>query len=189
MEIKEYVKKVDWTPVDYDWLYGFQCVDLVKDFSEKVLWIKLGAFGWSAKTGWLNKAETFDLKIFDKFLNDWKNEFQPGDLLFHTRWKYWHTAIFLENLTNWKIKILEQNAGDWSGYWKINYVKISEVDKNFFEWFYRKKGFLENKNNIFEEKIKRAIELWIFNWKNWKIWATREEVALMCLKIYDLIKK
>jgi len=187
MNLKEYVKKVEGLCIDYDWIYGYQCVDLIKHYSQNVLWIKLWGFWGSAKTWWLNKENTFKPEIFKKEEYYWDNIPEAWDIIFFkTNTPYWHTAVVISASKDW-IEVLEQNVGDgtWKGF--KNRVKIWLYNYNNVMWWYSL--IKSEKDKEFLEKIEKVKNLGIFNWKNVDKPATRWEVALMCLRIFELIGK
>ena len=163
MELKEYAKKVEWLCIDFDKEYGHQCVDLIRHYAQNVLKFNLWVFGGSAKTGWFNRVNTFEKKFFDKifFTKNW--EIPPaGAILFskmNTTW--WHVSI-----------------------------KISKISYDEIAWWYIFKNQKTKKEPTeFEKLLEEAKNLWIWNWENADKPATRWEVALMCMKVFDLLKK
>ena len=183
MNLKEYVEKVKDTLIDYDGMYGSQCVDLIKHYSQNVLWIKLWSFWGSAKNGWNNTYNTFSESQFEKIQD--KSKFQVWDIIFWNRWKYGHVAIITKTFGNWAFEVIEQNVWNWDWKGTDDCVKLS-VYPNHYDvlWVYRFKGKMSQE---MEEKLSKAQELWIWNWKDWDKPASRAEIALMCLKVYDLI--
>ena len=185
MDLKEYAKKVEWLCIDFDKEYGHQCVDLIKHYALNVLWIKLGSFWGSAKTWWENKENTFKPEIFKK--NEYYRDNIPEAwdiIFFNTNTSYWHTAVVLNANKDW-IKVLEQNVWNWDWKWSDDRVKIWLYNyNNVMGWY---SVIKTEKDKEFLEKIEKAKTLWIFNWKDLDKPATRAEVALMCLRTYDLI--
>lgn len=188
MELKEYVEKVEWLCIDFDKEYGHQCVDLIKHYSQNVLWIKLWSFWGSAKTWWENKSNTFKPEIFKKNEYYGDNIPEAGDIIFfRTTTSYWHTAIVLSASMDW-IRVLEQNVGNWDWKWQDDRIKIWLYNyNNVMGWYSSIKK--TEKDKEFLEKIEKAKALWIFNWKDLDKPATRAEVALMCLKVFELISE
>jgi len=192
MNLKEYVKKVEGLCIDYDWIYGHQCVDLIKHYSQNVLWIKLWSFGGSARNWWLNKENTFKEEFFEKIDLSNNNIPTPWDIIFWNKWKYWHVAIVIEaNLAI--ITVLEQNMGNWDWKGLDDCIKITKYRYEDIYWWYRFRNFTEIKETMetseFDKKIQKAVEFWIFNWKDLNNPATRWETALMCLRIFELLEK
>jgi len=140
MNLKEYVKKVEWTLIDYDWVYWSQCVDLIKNYTATVLNIRLWTFWGSAKTGWENKSNTFDPDIWEKIENNFNDPEQipkEWDIIFFWNWKYWHVAIVLESYV-WvnRLLILDQNTwnGDW--FWQDDIIKVQHTTYwNVLGWY------------------------------------------------------
>lgn len=184
MNLKEFIEKYNWKAVDIDWTYWHQCVDLVKRYVIDVLWITLWSFWGSAKNGWNNTYNTFSESQFEKITD--KSKFQVWDIIFWNRWKYWHVAIITKIFWNWMFEVIEQNVWNWDWKWADDYVKLS-VYPNYNDvlWIYR---FKEKMSQEMEEKLSKAQELWIWNWKDWDKPASRAEVALMCLRIFELLK-
>lgn len=191
MELKEYAKKVEWLCIDFDKEYGHQCVDLIRHYTQNVLKFNLWVFGGSAKTGWFNRSNTFDKKFFDKiiFTKNW--EIPPeGAILFskmNTTW--WHVSIVLEATADY-ITVLEQNVGSWDWKWTDDCVKISKINYNeVVGWYIFKNQEIKEEPTEFEKLLEEAKNLWIWNWKNPEKQANRWEVALMCLKVFELVSE
>ena len=189
MNLQEYAKKVEWLCIDFDKEYGHQCVDLIRHYAQNVLKFNLWVFGWSAKTGWFNRSNTFDKKFFNKiiFTKNW--EIPPaGAILFskmNTTW--WHVSIVLEATADY-ITVLEQNVGSWDWKWIDDCVKISKISYDeVVGWYVFKNQEIKKEPTEFEKLIDEAKSLEIFNWKDINKPATRWEVALMCLRTYELM--
>ena len=101
--------------VDFDWVYGMQCVDLVKDFIKDFHGVTLGGFSGSAYLGW-ETGSPFD--------SQWKKVvYWPWlipslwDVIFFDKtpkMPYGHVAIAVVG-TKTRLAILEQNGKTWSG--------------------------------------------------------------------------
>ena len=185
MDLKEFIEKYNWKPVDIDKEYWHQCVDLIKQFTIDCFWFSIWSFWWSAMTGWKNTVDTFPKAKFEKITD--KSKFQVWDIIFWNRWKYWHVAIITKTFGNWAFEVIEQNVWNWDWKWSDDCVKLS-VYPNYNDvlWVYRFKGKMSQE---MEEKLSKAQELWIWNWKDWDKPASRAEVALMCLRIFELVKE
>ena len=123
-KLLEFIKKWEGKRVDYDGVYKYQCVDLIKQFTKEVYDIELGSFGGSAINAWNNN--TFDSK--------WRSiisDYQVWDIIFFNKTKenpYGHVAI----ITDWGLvnKILEQNGGTGNGDGQgTNAIRIRQVNK------------------------------------------------------------
>ena len=143
MNLSEYIKKVAWTNIDYDWVYGSQCVDLIKNYTREVLWIRLWTFWGSAKTGWANSSNTFPTDTWEKIPNNPSDLYQTPkvwDIAFWNTWIYGHVAIVLE-WTKWSyIQALEQNVWNWDWVWEDDAVKVSRKSYHNISWWYRLKN-------------------------------------------------
>lgn len=98
--------------IDYDGVFGYQCVDLARYYCEHVLWNKIGAFWGSAYTGWLNKVGTFN-ELWTKI--EYKKSLKPkqGDIIFFKPTDgniHGHVAVVDTPKT-----LIEQNGWRWSG--------------------------------------------------------------------------
>lgn len=186
MNLEDFIKKYNGKPVDIDKEYWHQCVDLIKQFTIDCFWFSIWSFWWSAMTGWKNTVDTFPKAKFEKITD--LSKLLPWDIVF-TTWNpkdsYWHVMIMTKNLWNWKIEVIEQNMWNWNWEGSDDFVKVSVYTlSSKILWAYR---FKEKMSQEMEEKLSKAQELWIWNWKDWDKPATRAEVAIMCLRIYDLI--
>lgn len=158
MNLKEYIEKnINSTDIMENEELGTQCVGLIKDYSEKVLNIKLWTFWGSARSWYKNLNNIFKKELFLKVWNNKKdlNQNPPvGAILFFNTWKYWHASICIENFKGEnKIKVFEQNVWNWD--WKKydDRAKISIITyKNILGWYIKKQP--ENKNNDLLEEIK-----------------------------------
>lgn len=129
------------TAQDIDWSYWYQCVDLARLYSEEVLWIKLGTFWGTARSGWYNKSKTFGLKIWDRIeYKPWINPPKQWDIIFYDTWISGHVAI-VDKANKIDITVLEQNWATGNGDWKV-YNQINLETKRDFKdvlWWYHKK--------------------------------------------------
>lgn len=114
---KSYRKKWLGKAVDYDGVYGKQCVDLVKHFTKDFMGVTLGSFSGSALSGW-ETGSPFDTNWKKVKYSEGKSP-KLGDIVFFDKTKanaFGHVAIALWG--NKKLlALLEQNAGNWSGEW------------------------------------------------------------------------
>lgn len=135
--------------IDYDWAYGHQCIDLFKDFCDKVIWYKTGKTG-NANEAWENKYNALN-SDWEKITNDTSNPKQVpqvGDIIFWTTWPYstyGHVWIVLK-AKKWenKITVINQNAGsgDWKG--QDDAVRVQEYSYfNVAGWYHYKKFIAE----------------------------------------------
>ena len=143
MNLEQYKNSVLGTAIDYDWVYWHQCVDLVKDYSEKVLNIPLGSFWGSALTGWQNFSNTFSVDKWDKVVNNYNDPEQvpeEWDIIFFKWWEYWHTGVVLKSYV-WenRIDILEQNVGNWDGIGSDDYIEVNTYSYHKVLGWYHKK--------------------------------------------------
>jgi len=166
MNFKEYIDAYLNQKVDYDWVYWYQCVDLVKHFSKKVLWIELWGFGWSAKS-WFDNGMWISSKWFIKYNNtpDWIPE--PWSIIFWKWWpyeQYWHTAIVVYADIN-NIKVLEQNAlWTWNWEW-VNAIRLHNYNYDYVAGWYTKE--VEKKSYwdiLIELSQTQLVALWQWEW-------------------------
>lgn len=109
-----------WTVVDYDKMYGAQCVDFAREYAAST-WNPIGAFGWSAYSWWESGApfKGTKWKRCEKLA---KSVPSAWDIIFFAPTKnnkWWHVAVVDGQCTPFKLNIIEQNAGkgDGSGKW------------------------------------------------------------------------
>lgn len=129
------------TAIDEDGWYWYQCVDLAKLYAKEVHWITLGSFGWTARTGWLNKSKTFDLKKWNRIPYTIGFVPQRGDIIFYDKpWLTWHVAIVCE-ANKIDIMVIEENGSTWNGDGKgYNQVNLeTKRDYDSVLGVYRKK--------------------------------------------------
>ena len=143
----DYKNSVLWKRIDYDWAYWYQCVDLFKDYCDKVLGEKF----W--KTGNANEIRINKYNIFwnNRAREIWTQNLMQGDIL--VRWTNvgYHIAIFDHKL-NWNLYVLEQNgsgknSGDWL--WP-NAIRMHAYKPAFFSWIYRSLKIINNYNKEVE---------------------------------------
>lgn len=148
---KEFRDKCIWNRIDYDWAYGYQCVDLIKLYLDKCLWWwKVWAL-WNAN----QVPKNLEKKWFWKL--DPKKTMIQWDIIVHTQWIYWHIAI-VDHILNDRVYVLEQNwtwKNSWS--WKNwNEIRIKDYPINRFQTILRNSDIVTNYNKevaYVEEKI------------------------------------
>lgn len=107
----DYKNKMIGKRINYDHWLGYQCVDLFKDYCNRVIWKSYWKTG-NAKQIWTNKY-----KIFDKMWTyvQGTKDLMQWDIIVSIKGTYWHVAI-IDRITWWKIFVLEQNgSGKRSG--------------------------------------------------------------------------
>lgn len=130
MKYIEYKKKMLWKRVDFDSAYGYQCVDLIKDYMCSVFGIKVYK-SWNA-----NEIRTNKYRIFDKRRKKvvGTSNLIQWDIIVSLKGKYWHIAIVDD-----KYNVLEQN-GSWknSGSWIwANAIRVKQYPLSFWVWVWR----------------------------------------------------
>lgn len=157
--------------IDYDKSYWYQCVDLIKQYADEVLWLgKIWSIGNANRVQY---SSTF--KSFSKL---WVSNLMQWDIIIRTRWKYWHIAI-VDHILNWRVYVLEQN-GSWKNSWNWlwdNAIRVKDYPINWYDVVLRNETIIHNfENELFvvqekikeyEEKIKITREYWesISYWK------------------------
>lgn len=114
-----------WKRVDKDWVLWYQCVDFARYYMYKLLWVdrKMG----NAKDWWNNRYYTFDKSRTRIW---WTNNLMQWDIIFTTKWRYGHVAIFDRRVGD-KIYVLEQNGVGWgNGKWG-NAVRLQAYNPTF----------------------------------------------------------
>ena len=124
--------------IDYDKAYGYQCVDLIKQYLDEVLWFpRVGAIG-NAK----NVPSTLVKKGFSKL---WVSSLIQWDIIVRTKGKYGHIAI-VDRIVNWRVYVLEQN-GSWKDSWNWvgeNAIRVKDYSIGWFDVVLRNDGIIGN---------------------------------------------
>lgn len=150
---KEFVQKRLGKRVDYDRAYGFQCVDLAKQYiSEALEFGKIGALG-NAK----------DMPN-NPFFSSWEkikgmNNIMQGDIIISSHGQYGHVAI-VDHVLNGKVYVLEQNgSGKNSGSGLgANAIRIQAYNLSFYDTVLRCKKTFDNlvlEREFVAEKLKK----------------------------------
>lgn len=114
MTIEEFVKKNNGKKVDYDGLYGTQCVDLFRQYSLDVLGISEHTGSCSTSGGAKDLYLDYNKMPLEKkyFVRITNKSFVPGDVLVWDESvtnNFGHVAIYLGKLDNDFI-VFEQNG-------------------------------------------------------------------------------
>ena len=148
---KTFKEKRLWKRIDYDRTYDYQCVDLIKQYADEVLWLgKIWAI-WNA-----NRVQ--NSSTFKSFSRLWIKNLMQWDIIIRTRWKYGHIAI-IDHIWNWRVYVLEQNwswKNSWNGLWD-NAIRVKDYPINWYDVVLRNETIVKNYNNemsIVREKIK-----------------------------------
>ena len=161
---KTFKEKWLWKRIDYEKLYGFQCVDLIKQYADEVL--GLGRIWAIGNANRVQYSSTF--KGFSKL---WVKDLMQWDIIIRTKWKYWHIAI-VDHILNWRVYVLEQNGSgknSWNGLGD-NAIRVKDYPINRYDIVLRNEKIIQNfeselsvvreKINEYEEKIKITREYW-----------------------------
>lgn len=137
MNLEEFVKKYKGKKVDFDNVYGAQCVDLFRQYSKECLGIPEHTGSCSTSGG--AKDLFLDYPKMEKekkyFTRETKKAMIQGDILIWNETetnKYGHVAIYLGKLNN-SLIVFEQDGFKQDG------AKINIRSKNNLLGFLRKK--------------------------------------------------
>lgn len=137
MNLEEFVKKYLGKKVDFDGVYGAQCVDLFRQYSKECLGISEHTGSCSTSGG--AKDLFLDYPKMEKekkyFTRETKKGMVQGDILIWNETetnKYGHVAIYLGKLNN-SLIVFEQDGFKQDG------AKINIRSKNNLLGFLRKK--------------------------------------------------
>lgn len=138
MTVEEFVKKYNGKKVDYDGVYGAQCVDLFRQYAEEGLGIPehTGSCSTSggAKDLWLDYARMpIEKKYFNRY--SMSRALIPGDIVIWNSTKtnsFGHVAIYLGKINN-DLIVFEQDG------FKLDGAKINLRSKENCLGFLRKK--------------------------------------------------
>ena len=114
MTLEEFVKKYNGRKVDFDGVYGAQCVDLFRQYAKEGLGIKEHTGSCSTSGGAKDLFLDYDKMPIEKkyFSRSKAKNWQPGDILVWDQTptnKYGHVAIFLAKLGD-SLLVFEQNG-------------------------------------------------------------------------------
>jgi surface antigen len=144
MNHPQFIEKRLGKNIDYDNVFGYQCVDLVKQYINDVYAIEPGIFWWSANAGYESGSPFANSpKNFKKYSISDANNVLPrqGDIIF--RWPsgsntYGHVAVVDILIGSTKIKVLEQNGVWWGDGTGANAIRFKDyLLKNNVIWRYR----------------------------------------------------
>lgn len=140
-----------WQRVDYDWVYGYQCVDFAKFYIDTCLWLgRVGRLG--------NAKDTPNAPFFADWEKIWgTNDLMQWDIIVRTRDKYGHIAI-VDRIANGMIYVLEQNgSGKNSGSGEgENAIRLKGYNFQFYDMVLRCKKIFDNlqeERRYIEEKL------------------------------------
>ncbi|MBB1578930.1 MAG: CHAP domain-containing protein [candidate division SR1 bacterium] len=137
--------------VDYDGVYGYQCVDFAKFYIDTCLGLgRVGRLG--------NAKDTPNAPFFADWEKIWgTNDLMQGDIIVKTRGKYGHIAI-VDRIANGMIYVLEQNgSGKNSGSGEgENAIRLKGYPFDFYDMVLRCPKIFENlqeERRFIEEKL------------------------------------
>lgn len=128
----DFIHEWEWKKYQESVWFWYQCVALDKLYYERVIWVMIGSFGWSA-INWWRKFPFWNL--FRKINNTLFARPQVWDILFWDRWEYWHTAICIRS-TLWNVQYIEQNGGKgtWTWMWSDAIRVATSSYKGILGW-------------------------------------------------------
>lgn len=114
MYLEDFVKKYNGKKVDYDGVYGAQCVDLFRQYAKEALGIPEHTGSCSTSGGAKDLYLDYEKMPLEKkyFTRSKSKNWTPGDILVWDSTetnKYGHVAIFLARLNN-DLLVFEQNG-------------------------------------------------------------------------------
>lgn len=154
----DFAQKRLWKRVDYDGSYGFQCVDLAKQYiSEALEFGKIGALG-NAKD--MPKSPFFANR---EKIKGMKNLMQ-GDIIIKSKGQYGHVAV-VDHVLNGKVYVLEQNGSgkDSGSGLGANSIRIQAYRLDFYDTILRCKKIFDNlmlEREFVAKKIARLEKEW-----------------------------
>ena len=155
MNLFEYKNSVLWELIDFDWYYWSQCVDLIRDYTEKVLETVIKPYGNAEDLYYENWGN--DWEKIDNNYNDINQIPDRWDIVFWDWGEYWHTAVVLKAY-KWedRIDVLEQNTWDWNWYGWDDAIKESIQRYGWIIGWYR--YIWDNLDDIIIENQKLKVE-------------------------------
>ena len=115
MILEEFIDKYDGKKVDFDGVYGAQCVDLFRQYAKEVLRIKEHTGACTTTGGAVDLFLDYDKMPLEKkyFTRSKAKNWKPGDVLIWgptDKNKYGHVAIFLGTIGVNHLLVFEQNG-------------------------------------------------------------------------------
>lgn len=115
MTLEEFIIKYDGKKVDFDGVYGAQCVDLFRQYAKEVLRIKDHTGVCATTGGAVDLFLDYDKMPIEKkyFTRSKAKNWKAGDILIWgptDKNKYGHVAIFLATLGVTHVLVFEQNG-------------------------------------------------------------------------------
>ena len=110
MTFAEFIVKYDGKQVDFDKVYGSQCVDLFRQYCKDVIGCPHTGSVDGAKDLWFNFSENDEKKYFVRFTS---NLARFGDVIIWDRTetnKYGHVALVVQAYQQDKVLVFEQNG-------------------------------------------------------------------------------
>lgn len=137
ISLEDFVKKYNGVKVDFDGVYGAQCVDLFRQFSEECLGIPEHTGSCSTSGGAKDLFLDYPKMQIEKkyFIRETKKAMLPGDILIWDsteKNEFGHVAIYLGKLNN-DLIVFEQDGFKQDG------AKINLRSKKNLLGFLRKK--------------------------------------------------
>lgn len=109
MKWNEYIKKYVGKKIDWDGVYGVQCVDFINHYIQNCLGLTI-CYKGNAKTWWINRNNAWISNNFNAITPQYKNnELKTGDIGIKTSGKNGHIFVIAEPNKNGMVKIYDQN--------------------------------------------------------------------------------
>lgn len=138
MLLEDFVKKYNKKKVDFDGVYGAQCVDLFRQYAKECLNIPEYTGACSSSGGAKDLFNDYQKMPIEKkyFIRETKKKLIPGDVVIWNETeknKYGHVAIYLGAINN-DLIVFEQNGFSQEG------AEIVLRSKTNYLGFLRKRG-------------------------------------------------
>ena len=161
MNYQQYKSLLLWKRIDFDKSFGYQCVDLARDYAVRVLWLPSKSFWWTAFNWWLNREKVFPWKKFVVWFSSdipiWSIViFKKNALIKHKKpWLFnlvWKNTKFTDA---WHVWIVDYIDGDWV-------IRVLEQNWN--------NGRIINWKRVYDWLWENAIRLHWYKWKDAVAW-------------------
>ncbi len=110
MKFDKWVQDYKGKKIDYDGVYGVQCVDLIKHYIDKVIGKKPQSIG-NAKDYWSKRNQKYLKSMFVPIKNTAKFIPRKGDIFVRSSGKYGHIGVCDGDSTTEYFRSWEENAG------------------------------------------------------------------------------
>ena len=141
MNYNLFKSKYIWNRVNYDKLYWYQCVDLIRQYI-KERWRKQPLALWPlwCKYFAISPYHYFDINEYEWVKNRLDNKPEQWDIVIFSKPSTTGHIALVDSANYLSLKVLEQNAGSWNGNWiGANAIKLWTYSYYNVMWRFKKR--------------------------------------------------